>query len=107
MFERFDREELRRVSRAAFGQAYRLELMLAVAASPDGLCTLTELTRELGVTMSSLQKPFQALVEIGLLTPLPYDDTKFRYYARTPSAAWEWAVQLSEAAAQASQQSAR
>ncbi|GAA2887547.1 helix-turn-helix domain-containing protein [Microbacterium esteraromaticum] len=87
--------ELRAVSRVAFGQAHRLELMLAVMASEDGLCTLTELARRLNVTMSSLQRPFQALVDLGLLTELPDTGTRFRYYARNPSSAWQWAADLS------------
>lgn len=88
---------MRAVSRVAFGQAHRLELMLAVAASEDGLCTLTELSRHLDVTMSSLQRPFQALMDLGLLTELPDAGTRFRYYARNPSSAWQWAGELAEA----------
>jgi len=90
--------EVRRVSRAAFGQAHRLELMLAISKSSDGLCTLTELAKLLDVSVSSLQRPFQALVEIGLLTPLPNADTRFRYYARNPSPAWQWAEDLADLA---------
>lgn len=87
-------DDLRAVSRIAFGQAHRLELMVVIRASEDGLCTLTELAKQLDVTMSSLQRPLQALIELGLLTPLPDAGTRFRYYARNPSPAWQWASEL-------------
>lgn len=102
--------ELRAVSRVAFGQAHRLELMLAIGSAEDGLCTLTELSKQLDVTMSSLQRPFQALVELGLITALPDADSRYRYYARNPSPAWSWATtleaQVSVAVAQADRKAA-
>lgn len=92
-------DRLREVSRAAFGQMHRLELMLAILAVEDGIVTLTEVHRSMsGVAMSSLQKPFEALIECGLLTRLPNGDSRSRFYVRNDSAAWSWAVELSEAA---------
>lgn len=88
------RETLRELSRQVFGQSHRLELMLAVARSEDGIVCLTELASSLGVSVSSLQKPFQALVHARLISPLPDADSRYRFYARNPSAAWEWAEEL-------------
>lgn len=88
------RAELRVRSRAAFGQRYRLELMLAIRDVEDGLFTLTDLTRTLGVAMSSLQKPIEDMAAIGLVTALPTNESRFRYYTRNPSAGWDWALEL-------------
>ena len=88
------REHLRSVSRTVFGQLYRLELMLEVADSEDGIICLTDLSKALDVTMSSLQRPFECLVVSALISPLPDADSRFRYYTRNPSAAWNWAYEL-------------
>jgi hypothetical protein len=90
----FSREHLRSVSRAVFGQHYRLELMLEVADSEDGIVCLTDLSKALDVTMSSLQRPFESLVASALISPLPDADSRFRYHTRNPSAAWDWAYEL-------------
>lgn len=88
------RETLRETSRQVFGQAHRLEVMLAVGRSDDGIVCLTELAKSLDVSVSSLQKPFQSLVHARLISPLPDADSRYRFYARNPSAAWEWAEEL-------------
>lgn len=89
-----DRETLRKLSRIVFGQTHRLELMLAVARSPDGIVSLTELAKALDVSASSLQTPLQSLVQSQLLSPLPAVDSRYRFYSRNPSAAWQWAEEL-------------
>ena len=91
---RVSRETLREMSRQVFGQAHRLELMLAVGRSDDGIVCLTELAKALDVSVSSLQKPFQSLVHARLISPLPDVDSRYRFYARNPSAAWLWAEEL-------------
>lgn len=88
------REALRETSRAVFGQTYRLEMMLAVARSDDGIVCLTDLAKVLSVSVSSLQKPLMSLVQARLLTPLPDVDSRYRFYARNPSSAWAWAEEL-------------
>lgn len=88
------RETLRELSRVVFGQAYRLEVMLAVGRSADGIVSLTELSKSLGVSASSIQKPLQSLVQARLISPLPDADSRYRFYARNPSSAWEWAEEL-------------
>jgi DNA-binding MarR family transcriptional regulator len=93
-----DRQErLRTLSQVAFGQRYRLELMLAVADTKDGIVCLTDLAHTLNVTMSNLQQPLKALVATGLLSPLPAGDSRRKFYLRNPSAAWAWAQELAAA----------
>lgn len=87
-------EALRRLSRAAFGQTYRLEVMLAVAEAPDGLVTQTILARNLGVSVSNVQKAVRSLLDCGLLTELPQGDQRSKFLLRNPSAAWEWAEEM-------------
>jgi hypothetical protein len=65
-----DPAHLRDKSQVAFGQRYRLELMLAVAASDDGIVCLTDLARQLDVSISNLQIPpaeFLQLDQLGRL----------------------------------------
>lgn len=87
-------EQLRALSQVAFGQRYRLELMLAVADAKDGIVCLTDLARTLNVTISNLQQPLKALIATGLLSLLPAGDSRRKFYLRNPSAAWTWAREL-------------
>lgn len=82
------------MSRSAFGQTYRLEVMLVVGASDDGLVTQTEVARVLGVSVSNVQAPVRSLIDCGLLTELPRGDSRSRFLLRNPSAAWQWAHEL-------------
>ena len=87
-------EELRRLSRAAFNQTYRLEVMLFIADS-DGFVTQTEVARALGLpSVSNVQAPIRSLIDCGLLSPLPKSDNRSRFLTRTDSPAWDWARQL-------------
>lgn len=89
---------LRELSRVLFGQTYRLEVMLAIGRSPDGLVNLTDLAVELGVTPSNVQGSLGSLVAAGLISPMPHGDSKRRFYSRNPSLAWAWAIELASAA---------
>ncbi|ABL80567.1 hypothetical protein Noca_1049 [Nocardioides sp. JS614] len=82
------------MSRAAFGQTYRLEIMLAVAEAEDGLVTLTDLARSLELSTSNVQVALKSLVATGLLSELPKGDNRRRYLLRNPSPAWDWARQM-------------
>lgn len=88
------RDQLRRLSRALFGQKLKLELMLAIANAEDGIVCQTDLAKTLDVTISSLQRPFESLVISQLISPLPDADSKFRYFVRNPSALWAAAIEL-------------
>lgn len=90
---------LKAVSRAAFGQAHRLAVMLAIADSTDGLVTQTDLARQLGLSVSNVQVPVRSLVECGLLSELPRRDSRSKFFQRNPSAAWNWAKELQKQAA--------
>ncbi|WP_052521423.1 hypothetical protein [Agreia bicolorata] len=90
------RLHLREVSAFAFGQRHRLELMLEIADSEDGIVCLTDLTRALGVTMSSLQRPFESLLQTTLVSPIPDMDSRYRYFRSNPSSAWDWAYELAD-----------
>lgn len=91
-------ETLRGLSRDAFGQSYRLELMLAIARSEDGLVTLSDLANELRLGTSKIQGALSSLVAVGLLSVMPSDDARRRFLLRNPSAAWQWAEELAAAA---------
>ena len=92
--------ELRAMSRAAFGQSYRLEVMLAVADAEDGLVNLTDLARTLDLPTSNVQNPLKSLVTLALISEAPSGDSKRKHYLRNPSHAWDWAREM-RAAAQA------
>ncbi|MEJ7634714.1 MarR family transcriptional regulator [Aeromicrobium sp.] len=92
--------ELRRLSRDAFGQQYRLEIMLAVAASEDGIVCLSDLAQELSLTPSNVQSALRSMIDTGLLTELPRGDSRRKFLLRNPSAAWEWANELQASATQ-------
>jgi DNA-binding transcriptional ArsR family regulator len=91
-------EHLRAVSEVLFGQRYRLEVMVAIASSQDGLVCLTDLAKDLELTPSNLQNPLRDLVRCGLLSRLPPGDSKRRYYRRNESLAWPFVVEMASQA---------
>lgn len=93
-----DVEELRRLSRAAFNQSYRLEVMLHIADS-DGFVTQSEVASALGLSVSNVQGAIKRLLDCGLLAPMPKTDNRSRFLARNDSPAWAWAKQLRARAA--------
>ena len=93
-----DLEHVRAMSEVLFGQRYRLELMVAIASAPDGLVCLTDLAQQLSVTASNLQRPLHDLARCRLLSRLPPDGSKRRYYQRSESLAWAFAVEIASQA---------
>lgn len=91
-------DELRALSRAAFGQKYRLECMIAIAESSDGILTLSTLAETLNVSISNIQDPIRALLATGLISPLDAGDSRSKFYVRNTSAAWNWCHELAERA---------
>ena len=92
------RDRVRDLSETMFRQRYRLELMVAVATSDDGLVCLIDLAASLGVTPSNLQRPLADLTSASLLTRRDAGDSRRRYYARNQSLAWEFALELLKSA---------
>jgi hypothetical protein len=82
--------ELRRLSAAAFGHRYRLELLsaLATAAPGHGIC-LSLLADRCGVAASVYYPPVQRLAESGMVVTSGPDRSERRVlYARTDIAVW-------------------
>ena len=86
-------EELRRLSKAAFNQTYRLEVMLAIADS-DGIVTQRDVARSIDQPQSNVQLAFRSLIDCGLLVELPRADSRSRHLMRVDSPAWDWAGEL-------------
>jgi DNA-binding IclR family transcriptional regulator len=91
-------EHIRAISEVLFGQRYRLEAMVAVASAEDGLVCLTDLAQQLGIPPSNLQGPLRDLVRCGLLSRLPLDGSKRRYYQRNESLAWAFSNEMASRA---------
>lgn len=89
-----EQKALRHLSKVVFGQAYRLEVMWAVANSVDGIVNLTDIAGQLRLPVSNVQKPLSVLVDSGLLTELPQGDSRRKHLLRQPSSAWKWTEEL-------------
>lgn len=88
-------DQIRKRSSAAFGQSYRIEVMLAIAETDSRQVALSEISKRLHIQMSSVQRPLQSLVEMGLLTPSHDSSTRTKNYIRNESAGWVFAYELS------------
>jgi hypothetical protein len=89
-----DIEKLRNLSRTLFGQALRLEVMIAIAKS-DGLVNLTDLAAAIGIQNSSrIQKPLDDLKTAGLLIEHTASDSRRRWLRRSNSLVWQWVLEL-------------
>jgi hypothetical protein len=89
-----DLDQLRNLSRILFGQALRLEVMVAIARS-DGLVNLTDLATAIGVQNASrIQKPLDDLKAGGLLVEAEMSDSRRHWLRRSDSLVWQWVVEL-------------
>lgn len=86
------------LSRAFFGQAHRLAIMVAIARS-DGVVNPTDLASDLGKAQSALQAPLKDLLVAGLIRPTRGDGRR-NYYQRVPSPVWDAALWLDEQASE-------
>lgn len=93
------RAMLQSVSRRAFGQAHRLELMLTILAASEPVC-LSGLAQSMRVSVSSVQVPFADIVSLGLIQPVRNDGTRRRLYAQVDGPGWAWAEVLAAEHAQ-------
>lgn len=92
-----NKAKLRELSDAAFGQQYRLECMLAIAADLAQDVSLTELAQRVGLGTSQIQGAFKALVDVGLLVPKSSSDRRRKVFQpTTTSSAWKWAREIAE-----------
>jgi len=82
------------LSRIAFGQEWRLPVILAVLELGESSITQSGVARHLGVDPSSIQKAFTHLVELELLVPEPVAGQRYKFYAVADSVLWEYAVEL-------------
>ena len=89
---------MRALSRVAFRQDCRLELMLAITEAAGGIVCLTDLARTTGISVSNLQVPLKNLVDLCFLSALPRGDSRRKFYMRNEGAAWAWARELALAA---------
>lgn len=76
--------------------------MLVIGNDEDGIVTLSGLAATVGTSTSNLQDPLRSLVATGLLSPLESGDSRSKFYVRNPSPAWDWALDLSLQALDAS-----
>jgi DNA-binding transcriptional regulator GbsR (MarR family) len=95
-----DKATLRVLSDAAFGQKYRLELMLVIAANLRDPISLTDLAASANLGISQIQGAFRALVEVGLLQQVHSPNHRRKLYvADAESSAWRWAAEMRDRAA--------
>ncbi len=79
-------------SKALFGQAHRLAVMVAIAHAPDGRVNPTDLALELGLAQSAFQAPLRGLVKSGLLT-CELGGRRIQY-VKQPSKVWDWVLEV-------------
>lgn len=62
------REQLRQRSKFLFGNQDRLEVLVAIARSPDGLVNASDLQWEIGIVQSRIRNQLVSLSQAGLLS---------------------------------------
>jgi DNA-binding IclR family transcriptional regulator len=92
-------EHLRHRSKVLFGNADRLETVLHIARSDDGLVSATELVEACGMAQNRARAQLLALADAGLLDMAPRGPGPGRnYYLRRSSEIWDAIVRFAEAA---------
>jgi len=90
------RERLRRRSKVLFGNLDRLEVAVAIAASPDGAVNATDLSAETGLLNVRVRAQLIALEQVGLLVAMPRAGELKRWYLRLDSPFWQTCLDLTE-----------
>lgn len=93
--QRDSRAELRRCSKLLFGNADRLEVAVAVAASSSGVVFAQELADELGISPPRVRTQLLAFTEAEVMTKLPRYD-RVQSYERRDHPFWQLALQVGE-----------
>lgn len=83
---------LRQRSKLLFGNQDRLEVLVAIARSPDGLVNATDLQWEIGIAQSRVRSQLISLARVGLLSASQVGGK--RWYKRRNSPIWDAALAL-------------
>jgi len=89
------RNRLRRNSKLLFGNQDRLEVLVAIAQSPDGMVNATDLQEAIGMAQSRVRNQLVALARVGLLVKFPQPGGK-TWYRRVDSSIWGAGLSLYE-----------
>ena len=91
------RSQLRDVSKALYGNRYRIEIVVHVAAQRSGTFYARPLALKLGLSDNVVGTELHKLEQAGLLRQVPSRDGGPRiFYERLPSCHWSNTTQLAE-----------
>jgi len=93
--------QVRRVSKALFGNADRLEVINFIASSTDGLVYATEISESLRIPQNRARAQLMALAEAGLLESLPRDGGR-AFFLRKDHSLWSASQSFFDSLAEAS-----
>lgn len=88
------RAKLRRRSKFLFGNQDRLEVLVAVALSPDGLVNASDLQWEIDIVQNRIRNQLIALSQAGLMSSSQIAGK--RWYKRLDSPIWIASLELYE-----------
>jgi hypothetical protein len=84
-----DERDLRRLSKAMFGNSYRLEIAAAIAAAPTELVHAHELSAALVIPSNLVSKQLKDFVAAGVLDDVDQiEGQRYRYFRRLHSPYW-------------------
>jgi hypothetical protein len=88
-------EQLRPLSKSAFGQEMRLALVLSIGREPRDHFLQKELAGWLGIdSFSSIARPFESLLAIGAVARIPNEDRSLILLHRRKSTLWAYGEEL-------------
>lgn len=87
--------EARRLSKALFGNVYRLEIAAAVGSAKTEIVTAKDLATDLGVPPNLVGKQLKDFVTAGVMADVPkVEGQRSRYFRRLDNPYWNLAAQL-------------
>jgi len=87
--------DLRLLSKLLFGNLDRLDVILAVGDSPDGLICAADLEHELGLANNRVRAQLKTLADAGFVDALPRGrGDRIQWYQRRSSALWTLCADL-------------
>jgi hypothetical protein len=90
------RMRVRARSKILFGNRDRLEVIAAIAASPEGIVNATDLQGDLRIANNRIRAQLVVLADLGLLRPAPSGAGGKRHYVRIESPLWTTCLSLYE-----------